>query len=119
MTSPNYPNSYNPREECDYHLKIPSAYSIRLVVEFFETENLKDVLAIGPGPTATPDPDPSVNDTAVVELSGKLVNPNSENSTNLTYIFDTNQVWLHWFSNRTKFEKGFLISWDSSEFFYL
>ena len=114
LTSPNYPDLANDKEECDYLLKIASAYSIRLVVEFFETEMLKDFLTFGPGPTV--DIDLVGTDPGVVNLTGYLVSHTpTQNSTSLTFTHDTNQVWFNWYADKTITSNGFNISWNSGE----
>ena len=50
LTSPNFPEPPNHREECYYFIKVAETESIRLVVNVFNTETNKDILEIGAGP---------------------------------------------------------------------
>ena len=104
LTSPGYPGTIPERQNCDYFLKVATAYAIRLVVEYFDTEEVKDILIFGPGPEI------DENSPDVVELDGNLtILPLEER----TYDIDNNQVWFNLFADRTVQSNGFRISWIS------
>ena len=109
LTSPNYPEPTNHREECDFFVKIATADSIRIVFDFFDTEGLKDVLTFGSGPLID-----VVDPNNYLELHGNLSNLSSAD---LTYVFATNQVWFNWLTDRNIDSNGFTLSWDAGKFF--
>ena len=109
LTSPNYPEHASNREECDFFVKVAPARSIRFVFLFFDTEENKDELFFGPGPTITIDE----NDFSVRVLSGNLLDYPVENR---TFIFDSNQVWFNWLTDKTISSDGFFMTWDSGKF---
>ena len=110
LSSPNYPGQTNHREECDYHVKIATASSIRFILIFYDTEEFKDVLLVGPGPLIDFDL------TDIVQLEGNLTDLPLEDR---TIVFNTSQVWFNWFTDKNILSNGFFISWDAGKYEFI
>ena len=111
LTSPNYPEPYNNRENCNFFIKIALAESIRLVFHYFVTEHDKDILIFGPGPLI----DLYLYDPEnFIELHGNLTVLPIEDR---TYEFNyTNQVWLNWYTDRGFTSNGFFMTWEAGKY---
>ena len=108
LESPGYPGGADHQMECDYLIKIADAQAIRVVLEYFDLEDQKDVLLVGEGPEIMIEYTPGPN---VVQLTGNLSNILSLE--NRTFIFNTNQIWLSLYTDRNIPSNGFVITWDS------
>ncbi|XP_071954700.1 fibropellin-3-like [Antedon mediterranea] len=86
ITSSNYPSNYNVRETCFYLIRAHGATTIELQFISFQTEDLKDILSIGIGPTQS-------DGSTVTQLMGS--------PSVLTYTYNTDQLWLQFSSDPT------------------
>ena len=85
LTSPGYPGQIPNGLLCNYFVKVDTAYAIRFVLEYFDTEDFKDTLTFGPGPEI------DLGAPNAVEIDGNLTDlPLAER----TYDIGINQVWF-------------------------
>ncbi|CAD6196234.1 unnamed protein product [Caenorhabditis auriculariae] len=103
ISSPNYPNSYEPNLNCRHVIEGPINTRIELTLEHFESEQNFDILSIFDG-------GPAENSTIVMEqLSGSIETPK-------TLISSTNMMILRFRSDSHMNARGFHATWRSVPF---
>ena len=109
IESPNYPNQYENRGNCEYYLKVPGASDIIFYFREFESEIFKDVLEYGRGEETSIDP----ND---IDMSweGNLTRDGTINEMTL-YSVGGPKAWFAWVTDRNIVQKGFQIVYAAGE----
>ncbi|ULT97657.1 hypothetical protein L3Y34_005467 [Caenorhabditis briggsae] len=103
LSSPNYPNSYDPNLNCRYVLEGPVNSRIELTIEHFETEPVFDVLTVLDG-------GPAENSTTVIKrLSGSF-------ETAQTITSSTNMMIVQFRSDAQSNARGFQLKWRAIPF---
>lgn len=105
LTSPNWPDRAGINELCIYSIRIPTATTIVLNLNFFISEFRKDDLYYTLGP------DFDINDPTNFRFNG--------NQTRLgIYGYETNQITFVWESDFNIHSEGFNITYSIGEFFF-
>ncbi|CAL2041945.1 unnamed protein product [Caenorhabditis brenneri] len=103
LSSPNYPNSYDPNLNCRHVLEGPINFRIELTIEHFETEPDFDVMTILDG-------GPAENSTIVIKrLSGSL-------DTAQTITSSTNMMIVQFRTDAQSNARGWQLKWRAVPF---
>ena len=101
--SPYYPRNYPNNKNCNWHITVPSGYSVRVLFSHFNTEEDYDYLRIYDGPSAS--------SPLLVDLTGDLSTPRGVISmgSSLWFNFRTDET-----VSRRGFEATFTLAWRVS-----
>ncbi|XP_033095337.1 fibropellin-3-like [Anneissia japonica] len=101
VTSPGFPNTYTPNENCYYFIRIPHALSITIRFDTFITELDHDTLEISAGPSLL------TGSSGILVFSGlSSIDPLTLNS---------NQIAIRWSTDDETQLQGFSIQYFSGE----
>ena len=90
--SPQYPQDYPKKENCNWHITVPDGYSVKVVFSHFSTKKRYDYLRIYDGPSAS--------SPLLEKLSGDLSTPRGVISTG-------SSLWFNFRTDRSSSRRGF------------
>ncbi|XP_072050009.1 fibropellin-3-like [Amphiura filiformis] len=107
LISPNYPDDYSNRLDCYYFIGTADAKQIRLTYNDVQLEPDKDFIAIGLGDTFD-------YGKRLVEYDVESISAIPENNRTVTY--DTDKLWLYFFTDRNVVKQGFSITYEIGKY---